>query len=148
MDLVALFAITVTGVACFLLMVSGFWIAPWLMVTVLVSLLFFLLRIPLFSQDDSMGVGEDPTDSNLNFWRSPLGLTQNSTLGSQTKDDNPSLSTKNNPLIESQKGLSYRGAKYNPDLKATENRSIEVITYKGQYRGNPLKLITPKPKQD
>lgn len=121
MDLVALFSITLTGVACFLLMVSGFWIAPWLMVVVLISLLFFLVRIPLFFQDDSMGVGED---------------------------DIPSLNTENNPLIESQKGLSYRGAKYSPDLKATENRSIEVITYKGQYRGNPLKLITPKPKQD
>lgn len=160
MDLLALFAITVIGVACFLLLLGGFWMAPWLMVVILVGLLLVLFKIPLFSQDEPLPEEDealDPEESHptvplvklvkLNRPMSPVGVTAVSATPIATADDAP-VNDVVHTVGNGRKALSYRGARYKNNGKTKAIAATNLIECEGRYRGNRSKLFAIKEKLD
>lgn len=156
MDLLALFAITVIGVACFLLLLGGFWMAPWLMVVILVGLLMVLLKVPLFAQDEPLPTDDDEFDLDANLpvndsiplgkplVKSPKPAPPIAEAGMMLVNATPD----DDLLAIDNKALSYRGARYKHHTKVAVVAATNLVEHEGQYRGNRSKLYAVKEKID
>ncbi len=166
MDLLALFAITVIGVACFLLLLGGFWMAPWLMVVILVGLLLVLLKIPLFSQDEPFPTEDEEFAPEQSRTSVPLGkllkrprpvaetgvaAASSITLANPVPDGLQADRSQNDRLQSmsaERKALSYRGVRYKHDTETGAVATANLIECEGRYRGNRSKLFAVKEKLD
>ncbi len=152
MDLLALFAITVIGVACFLLLFGGFWMAPWLMVVILVGLLLALFRVPLFTQDEPLPTDDQDLKLDANqavsvskpLVKSPKPTPPVAEAGAVMVNSAPVDAS----LATEQKALSYWGPRYKQNTQTVVVASTSLVELEGQYRGNRSKLYAVKEKME